>query len=198
MRILYCLLCLLTGPAALPAQWRVTLLSGTATSHGDARDDIDPAHPEIHAENPFSLALSLTRRTRAWRVGAEIHYLAADLAELSGSAAVSTRGVLKGWGTAAEIARRVAGRDGAPALHAVAGVAMDRWSFDLAESAPRWRVSIRGALEAEFPFGASWGAVIRGQVAGGPSFFEQEELPEGFAPRMAVRIGMLLGVSRRL
>lgn len=197
MRLLFMLL-LLTTPAALRGQWRLTALSGTAASHGDARDDADPAHPEIHAERPYAISLVLSRQRNAWRVAAEFHHVTADLAELSGSAAVTTRGVLKGWGAAVELARRVAGHEGAPTLHGIAAVAIDRWSFDLAESAPRWRASLRGAVEADFPVSARWSAVIRGQLSAGPSFFEANELPEGFARRTAIRTGILLGISRRL
>ena len=198
MRPFLLALLLLPGWSALPAQWRVAVLSGTAASHGDARDEIDPAHPEIRADGPATVAVALTRERGSWRLGWELHRTSADLAEISASAGVSTRGVLTAWGAAFDLARRIAGRDEAPALHLLLGAGIDRWTFALSESAPRWRGTARGAVEAGLPINPAWSAVIRGQATAGPSVFTAAELPEGFAPRTALRIGIVLGVSRRL
>jgi hypothetical protein len=198
VRHLLLALLLLAGPTTLHAQWRVTLLTGTASSYGDARDDTDPTHPEIHADAPATLAVSLVRDRGPWRVGLELHHTSADLAEISGSSAVTTRSVLKAWGLAFDLTHRLAGREGAPALFVSLGAGVDRWSFDLAESSPRWRATARGALDAELPINPAWGVVIRGQATAGPSVFKAEELPEGFVQRTAARVGVVFGVARRL
>ncbi len=189
---------LLLAPAALPAQWRLTLLTGTAATHGDARDESDPAHPEFHAEAPRTLALSVAHGAGSAALAVEVHHTSADLAEISASTAVTTRSVLTAWGAALEFARRVVGTPGGPTLHAVAGAGIDRWSFDIADGSSRWRASVRGALEADLPINPMWSGVIRGQVVAGPSVFNAEELPEGFVQRVAVRVGVVLGVSRQL
>ena len=191
-------LLLLSAPATLHAQWRLALLTGTAVTHGDARDDTDPAHPEFHAEAPATLALRLARRQGASWLAVEVHHTSADLAEISASTAVMTRGALTAWGTALELTHRVVGPQDGPALNAVLGAGIDRWTFNLDDGAPRWRGSVRGALEADLPINPKWSGVIRSQIVAGPSVFNAEELPEGFEQRMAVRIGLVFGVSRRL
>ena len=197
MRHLLLIVLLFSGSATIHAQWRVALLTGTATSHGDSRDEIDPAHPEFHAEGPATLTVAFAREHGPWRVGLELHHTSADLAEVSMSSVVTTRDVLKAWGTAFEVAHRIAGHRRAPALNLSVAAGIDRWTFNLAESSPRWRASARGALEAELPINRSWSAVIRGEVTGGPSVFKAAELPEGFVRRTAIRPGLVLGIARR-
>jgi len=192
------LVLLLAVPTTLRAQWRIALLTGSASSHGDARNDTDPAHPEIRADAPATISVGLARERGPWRVGVELHHTSADLAEISALSAVTTRSVLKAWGAAIEGSRRIAGGRDAPALSVGVGAGIDRWTFDLDESSPRWRATARGAIEAEMPIGAAWRAVIRSQAAVGPSVFKPDELPDGFVQRMAVRIGVVFGVSRRL
>lgn len=189
---------LLSVPTTLPAQWRLALLTGSASSHGDARNDSDPAHPEIRADAPATLSVSFARERGPWRVGVELHHTSADLAEISDASAVTTRSVLKAWGAAIEWSRRIAGGGDASALSIAVGAGIDRWTFDLDESSPRWRATARGTIEAEMPISAAWRAVIRSQAAVGPSVFRPDELPDGFVQRMAVRIGLVVGVARRL
>ena len=198
MRPLVFTVLLLAAPTTLRAQWRLALLTGTAVTHGDARDETDPAHPEFHAHAPRTVALSLARGTGAAAFALELHHTSADLAEISASTAVTTRSALTAWGAALEFGRRVAGTPDGPTLHAVAGAGIDRWSFDIADGTSRWRASVRGALEIGLPVNPTWGGVIRGQVVAGPSVFNLEELPEGFVQRVAVRVGLVFGVSRRL
>jgi hypothetical protein len=192
------LVLLLSFPTTLRAQWRIALLTGSASSHGDARNDSDPAHPEIRADAPATLSVALARERGPWRAGIELHHTSADLAEISAASAVTTRSVLKAWGAAIEWSRRIAGGGDAPALSVAVGAGIDRWTFDLDESSPRWRATARGTIEAEMPISAAWRAVIRGQAAVGPSVFKPDELPDGFVQRMAVRVGLVVGVSRRL
>jgi hypothetical protein len=195
VRYLLLLALLLSVPTSLRAQWRIALLAGSASSHGDARDDTDPAHPEIRADAPATISAALARERGPWRVAVELHHTSADLAEISAASAVTTRSVLKAWGAAIEWSRRIAGDGDTPALSVAVGAGIDRWTFDLDESSPRWRASARGAIEAEIPISAAWRAVIRSQAAVGPSVFKPDELPDGFVQRMAVRIGLVLGVA---
>lgn len=197
MRSLLLSIIVMAGSRSLTAQWQVALLHGSATSHGDARAEADPDHPELHAEGPSTWLLAFARDVGAWRIGADLHRTTADLAEVGGSSSVTTRSVLAAWGAGIEVGRRIAGHAGAATLQASAGVRVDRWTFDLVETAPRTRVAAQGALSAQLPIGVQWSAVIRGEVTHGPSVFIAEELPEGFSSRTATRLGMVLGVARR-
>ena len=196
MRQIMLAILLLTGSTTLAAQWRVAVLSGSATSHGDARDDSDPAHPEFHAERPATLAVTLARDAGRWRVSVEGRHSTADLSEVSHSVAVTTFGAFKAWGAGVELGVRIAGRPLAPELRAGLGVGGDRWSLDGAGA--RWRATARGSLEADFPVARAWSAVVRGEATIGPSVFTAEELPEGFVQRKMWRIGIALGAARRL
>lgn len=187
---------LFTGSAALTAQWRITVLSGSATSHGDARDNSDPAHPEFHADRPATLTVSLAREAGPWRVSVEGRHSTADLSEVSRAVAVTTFGAFEAWGAGLELGIRIAGHPSTPTLRAGVGLGGDRWSLDGAPA--RWRATARGALEAEFPVARGWSAVVRGEATVGPSVFMADELPEGFAQRNMWRSGIALGVARRL
>lgn len=192
--LLACFACL--APITLHAQWRLALLHGSANSHGDAQADIDPEHPELHAERPATWTFSLARGIGAWRIEVGMHRTSADLAEVGGTSRISTNGVLAAWGTGIELTRRVAGRAGSTALLAGAGVTIDRWTFDLVDASPRTRWAARGVLEVDLPITPKWGAVIRGELLFGPSVFQSAELPEGFSTRAATRLGLVLGVAR--
>jgi hypothetical protein len=189
-------LLVLSAPSALNAQWSVALLSGSATSHGDARDDSDPAHPEFHADRPATLTVAIARETGRWRVGVEAHHSTADLSEVSASAAVTTFRAFEAWGAGFELGIRLAGDPSRPTLRAGVGAGGDRWSF--AGAPARWRTAARGALEADFPIGRRWSVVVRGEAAAGPSVFTSEELPEGFKQRAMWRTGFALGIARQL
>lgn len=196
MRVHPILFLVLAGPSALAAQWQVALRHGTATSHGDAQADLDPAHPELQANRPRTWTLALAREYSGWRLSADLHRTTADLAEISASSSVTTNSVLAAWGVGLEAARRIAGRTGVPSLLLGGGVTVDRWTFDVAENAPRTRIAVRGALEAELPISRTWSAVIRGELLNGSSVFTPEELPEGFSTRRATRLGIALGIAR--
>jgi hypothetical protein len=183
-----------TGHAA-SAQWSLSLRAGNAASHGDARNDTDPAHPEFHADRPATTTIALGRDLDAWRISAEVRRTTADLSEIGNSSVVvSTRGAFEAWGAGIEVGHRLAGRLPGATLHGSAGVGADHWQLDL--SAARWRPSVRGALEADFPIGQRWFVVLRGEAAAGPSVFTAEELPEGFAQRRMWRTGVALGIAR--
>lgn len=187
---------LLSGPTALAAQWRLAVLTGSATSHGDARDDSDPTHPEFHADRPVTLTLALARDAGPWRLRLEGRRVTADLSEVSRSVAVTTFGAFEAWGAGIELGVRIAGHPSAAELRAGLGLGGDRWSLDGATV--RWRATAAGSLEADFAVAHGWTAVVRGEVTIGPSIFSAEELPEGFTRRTSWRTGIALGVARRL
>lgn len=197
MRNLLLALSICSAPAALTAQWRAALTFGTSATHGDARDDLSPAHPEIRAEGPATIALGIARDAGPWRVGIAVHRVNAGVAEVSASTAVTTRDALRAWGGALEVGHRLLGRLPGPTLHALVGAGIDRWAFQLDDGAPRWRTTGRGALEAAMPISAAWRAVIRGQATVGPSVFDEAELPDGFVQRTAIRTGVFFGIARR-
>jgi hypothetical protein len=187
---------LLAGPTALAAQWRLAVLTGSATSHGDARDNSDPTHPEFHADRPVTLTLALTRDAGPWRLSLEGRRLTADLSEVSRSVAVTTFGAFEAWGAGIELNVRIAGHPSQAELRAGLGLGGDRWSLEGASA--RWRATAAGSLEADLSVARGWNAIVRGGVTTGPSVFRTEELPEGFARRTSWRTGIALGVARRL
>jgi hypothetical protein len=196
MRQLILAVVVLSTPAVLHAQWRATLLAGSATSHGDARNATDPEQPQLRADRPATFRFGLSSDHAAWRLGVDIHHTGADLAEVSATSVVATLSALKAWGAGVEIARRIAGRsDGAMLLVGVGGT-FDRWSFDLDNASTRWRLAGRGSLETDYRIGGRWSAVVRGELSAGPSVFTADEIPEDFTRQSAVRIGLLVGVTR--
>lgn len=197
MRRLFLFLLVLSGPSALDAQWQLGLRHGTATSHGDARADLDPAHAELQAHRPGTWTLSFARELGAWRLGLDVHRTAADLAEVGPSSSVTTSSLLAAWGFGLELSHRIAGRSGAASLLVGGGALIDRWTFDVADNSPRTRVAARGFLEADLAISQQWLGVIRGEVASGASVFRPDELPQGFTTRTATRLGLALGVARR-
>ncbi|MGH7593801.1 MAG: hypothetical protein ACRELE_08130, partial [Gemmatimonadales bacterium] len=74
---------LLAAPSALSAQWRIAALSGSTASHGDARNESDPDHPEFHADRPAALAVVVSREAGRWRMSVEGRHSTADLSEVS-------------------------------------------------------------------------------------------------------------------
>jgi len=187
---------MLAGSTALNAQWRLAALSARATSHGDARDDSDPSHPEFHADRPVTLTVALARDAGPWRLGVEVRHRTADLSEVSRSVAVTTFGAFEAWGAGLELGVRIAGHPSAAELRAGLGLGGDRWSLEGASA--RWRATTAGSLEADFAVARGWNAVVRGEATMGPSIFRAEELPEGFTRRTTWRTGIALGVARRL
>jgi hypothetical protein len=196
MRQLILAAVVLSVPTVLPAQWRATLLAGSAASHGDAQNASDPEQPQLRADRPATLRFGLSHDGTAWRVGVDLHHTSADLAEVGATSVVATLDALKAWGSGVEIARKIAGaRDGAMLLVGV-GATLDRWSFDLDNSAARWRVAARGSLETDYRIGQRWSAVVRGELTAGPSVFTPDEIPQDFTRHSALRIGLLVGVTR--
>lgn len=189
------LLLLALPPVPLHGQWQLNLVAGSARSAGHARADGDPEHPEVGPDRPATLALSLVRGLGAWQVGASLNRATADLTIRGRESAVLTRGGLTAWGAGVEIGRRIAGRTGAPTLAAVAGGAIERWSFPVSGGDPRTVVMARAALEGQLPLRAHWCGIVRGEAAVGGSLFSADELPPGYAVRAGRRWGLGLGVG---
>jgi len=183
-------------PLRAGAQWHLALLGGTATTQGDSRDTIAADRAEIRADRITVATLAIERAGDAWRFGAELRRLTGDLSEVTASASIDARGVVSAWGGAITLRRRIAAGSGA-ALWALLGAGADRWSFDLSGSDPRWRLALHAALESEFPVGGDWSVLVRAGVTAGPSIFRDDEVAEGFTPRMALRPGYSLGLARR-
>lgn len=186
---------MLAGSTALNAQWRLAAMSASATTHGDARNDTDPAHPEFHAERPVTLTVALARDGARWRLGAELRHRTADLSEVSRSVAVTTFGAFEAWGAGLELGVRLAGHPSATELRAGVGLGGDRWSLEGATA--RWRATAEGSMEADFAVTQKWSALVRGEVTLRPSVFGSDELPEGFTRRATWWTGVALGVARR-
>jgi hypothetical protein len=187
---------MLSGSTALHAQWRLAALSASAASHGDARDDTDPSHPEFHADRPFTLTVALARDAGRWRLGIEGRHRSADLSEVSHTVAVTTFGAFEAWGAGLELGVRVAGQPSAAELRAGLGLGGDRWRLEGASA--RWRATAAGFLEADLPVTRNWNAVVRAELTTRPSVFRAEELPEGFSRRTNWEAGIALGLARRL
>jgi hypothetical protein len=186
------------APSTLHGQWQAVLVTGSIRSRGDAQSSTDPDQAQLRAERPGTIRVALQRNSGAWRLGIDAHHVGADLAEVGSGSIVATRAALAAWGGGIELARRLAGRDQSAALLAGIGATVDRWTFDLPDATPRWRVAARGALEAALPVSARWTAVVRGEVWAGPSVFAADEIPDGFTRRTAMRGGLLVGIARRL
>ncbi len=183
-------------PATLAAQYQVAVLAGSAASRGNARSDIGPDHPELRPDNATAVAVAVRRWSGRWRADAVVRRTTADLSEIGPGTALVTRGALEAWGGGVLIGRRLTGSARRASLAALLGAGVDRWRFVGIDGASRWRGAGWGALEADLPAGGRWLALIRGDVAVGPSLFDAGELPSEFRATPAWRYGISLGVAR--
>jgi len=196
MRYAVLLCSILATPCRGAAQWHLALLGRATTTHGDAENPADPDHAELRADHLAGWSLELARGAGGWRIGIDVRRTTGDLAEVTSTAAVAVRDVLSAWGSGFEIDRRLAGFAGGAMLVGGLGAGIDRWSFDVAGGGVRWRASARAALEADLPIASGWGAIVRGEVAAGPSLFRASEVPDGFSRHAARRIGVAIGLAR--
>ena len=197
MRTLKFCLFMIVPMHPVAAQWRTSIVTGSATAGGDARNSADPDHPQFAPANPSTIALSVGRDMGRWRASIDVRHVAAGLTERGASVEVITRGVLRAFGAGFELAHQVIGRDGASTVHLGVGAEFDHWTFNGLDEAPRNRIAARGALEAGVPLHGSWSAVIRAEGAFSHSLFTQDELPPNYALGTAWRYGMGIGVSRK-
>src|SRR5512140_3329457 len=112
----YCLLLMIPLHSAT-AQWRLTLLHGTASTWGHSRDESSPDHAAFLPAQPTTLALALGREFGRQRLTIALRRTGADLALRGPGTTIVTRGVLRAWSGTLELARRLAGAVGRPTLH---------------------------------------------------------------------------------
>ena len=174
MRSLSVSLLLLLPLHAVTAQWRLTLLHGSASASGYSRDEGGTDHLAFLPDRPSSNVIVIGPGT-----------------------AIVTRRAMHAWGAAIEGTRRLVGAAGRPTLHAGLGLLVERWAFDLEANDARWRVAGRGAIEVGVPVTERWTGIVRGEVTVSPSVFSADELPEGYLRRMGWRRGLGLGAGWR-
>ncbi len=197
MRTLWMSLLLLVPLHPAAAQWRLTVLHGTAAVSGYSRDESSPDHPSFLPDRPTSDIVAIGRDLGHGRLTVELRRTSADLTLRGPGTAIVTRGALHAWGAGVEGARRLAGVAGRPTLHAGLGLLVERWDFAVDANGARWRVAGRGALEVGLPITRRWQGVVRGEVTASPSVFAAEELPGGYVRRLGWRRGMEIGVGWR-
>ena len=188
---------LLFAPVPAAAQWRLTLLHGTAEVWGHSRDEGSPDHLAFLPDRPSSNVLVVGRDLGRTRLSVEVRRTTADLTLRGPGTAIVTRSALHAWGVALEGGRRLAGADGRPTLHGSLGVLMERWDFDVNASGARWRAAGHGALEVGVPITRRWQGIFRGEMMAGPSVFSADELPEGYVRKAGWRRGVMLGAGWR-
>lgn len=193
-RLVLC--CLLAAPLPLGAQWQLTLTSATASIRGDSRNPLGDPPTELRVDHPTIGAFGVSRDVGRWRLGFASRYTAADLSEVGGGTAATNLDAVRAFGISTEGGFRVFGHVGGPSLYALAGATLERWSFSQLDS-DRSRGAVQGAVEADLPAGRRWIALIRAEVAAGPSVFSNEEIPEGFTLATHWRSGIGVGVGWR-
>ena len=180
-------------PAA--AQWRLTLMQGSASVQGHSRDESSPDHPAFLPDRPNSVGLTLGHESGPNRLAIDLRRTLADLALRGPGTTIVTRGALHAWSVGVEAARRLAGDTGHPTLHCGLALLVERWNFDLGASEARWRTAGRGALEVGLPIAGRWIGVVRGEMTASASIFTADELPDGYVRKMGWRRGILVGLG---
>ena len=197
MRSLAVFLLFLVPGHPATAQWRLTLLHGTASVTGHSRDESTPDHLAFLPDRPHSDALAVSREFGGNRLALELRRTGADLALRGPGTTIVTRGALHAWGAAVGVARRLAGTSGRPTLRGGLSALLERWTFDLGDGAARWRVAGRGTLEVDLPIAGRWDGVLRGELTASPSVFTAEELPEGYVRKLGWSRGIEIGAGWR-
>jgi|CXWL01.1.fsa_nt_gi hypothetical protein len=197
-RLVACVTLLLALPLGpLHAQRSFTLLGLTGNASGHARADDDPERPTIAPDHPAIWQLGLTEDHDAWRVAAVLRHARADLAIRGTTSAVLTRGAVRSWSAGLEGGRRFAGATGAPTLHALLGVAVERTTFPVTGGDSRARLVTLVALEGAVPLSGRWHAVVRGEAGRSAALFGANELPPGYAVRAGRRWNLGIGLGWR-
>lgn len=190
---LLCLAFLL--PHGLCAQWRATVAHGLGSGYHDATDATAGDDAEFRADRLRTWVVGLDRTAGGWRAGLDLRRTVADLAEDGSETAVVARDALSAIEGTLAVAHRVVGHGTTPSLWLGAGLAAERWSFDVDGGSPRWRVAVRLSAEGDVPLTRRWSALVRGEYALGAAAFGQDELPDGFAPATARRAEVQIGAA---
>lgn len=188
---------LLLVTAPLAAQRELSVIGFTGNTTGHARADADPDRPTIAPDHPVSWQVALGQEIGAWRGALLVRHARADLAIRGAESAVLTRSALRSWGASAEAGRRLAGRDGAPTLHALVGVGAARTTFPVTGGDPRTVVTGHLALLGRVPIAARWRAMIRAEGGLGGALFDAEELPPGYSVRAGREWSLGIGLGWR-
>ncbi len=193
MRAGYLSALLAAGLAApLPAQWSASLaVARTATAGYLASDD----GSEFRPGSPHEYTLTLGREMRSWRVRAGARVIRASLTVSDGEVSLSTHGLVRGNGLVADVSRRVLGDGVAPTLRAGLGGELVRWTVAGLDDSRHWVAAATGSLEGSVAIGWRMRALVRGEVAAGPSIFHDDVATDGFVLKRAIRHGVALGVS---
>ncbi len=178
--------------APLPAQWSASLvIARTATAGYLASDD----GSEFRPDSPHEYTLTLAREARSWRVRAGARVIRAGLTVSDGEVSLVTHGLVRGNGLVADISRRVLGDGVAPTLRAGLGGELVRWTVGGLDDSRHWVAAAIGSLEGSVAIGWRMRALVRGEVAAGPSIFHDDVATDGFVLKRAIRHGVALGVS---
>lgn len=192
-----CLLLTLLLPAALPAQFHLTSRVGIADHTGHARDVTDEDEPTFGpgVTRDASLAIGVDRGP--WRLGISVRRETADLVLAGHTSGIITRDALAAWQGGLELGRRIIGGLGAPSLHLLLGAGLTRWSFPGFDDPARNRLGGWLALDGALPLSRRFDGVLRLEILGSTSLFEEADLPEGYQSLVARRIGLSLGLRWR-
>jgi hypothetical protein len=188
------LLLLLLLPTLLPAQMHITARFGVADHGGHAENAADADQPTFGpgTSRDGTLALGLDRG--AWRLALTLRRETPDLVLVGASSGIITRNALAAWHGGAELGRRILGSRDAPQLHVLLGVGVTQWSFPGFEDPARSRLAGTLALEGALGLSGPWHGVLRLEGEAGAGLFDRDDLPEGYQPLGARRIGLSLGV----
>ncbi|MBA2291951.1 MAG: hypothetical protein H0W15_05775 [Gemmatimonadales bacterium] len=176
----------------LSAQWSASLVvARTATAGYLASDD----GSEFRPGSPREYTLTLGTEARAWRIRAGARVIRASLTVSDGEVSLVTHGLVRGNGWVADISRRVLGDGVAPTLRAGVGGELVKWTVGGLDDSQHWVAAAIGSLEGSVAIGWRMRALVRGELAAGPSIFHDDVATDGFVLKRAIRHGVALGVS---
>jgi hypothetical protein len=191
------LLVALLLPAVLSAQFHLTARAGIADHGGHARDVSDPDEPTFGPGVAGDGAIAIGVDRGPWRIGLVVARETPDLVLAGHSSGIITRDALAAWRGGLELGRRLVGTAGASSIHLMVGVGLTRWSFPGFEDPARNRLGGWLALDGALPLAAHIDGTLRLELMRSSSLFEDADLPEGFEPLQARRVGVSLGLRWR-
>lgn len=191
------LLALLLTPAALPAQVHLTIRTGFVAHAAHATDGAATGSPTFRPGTAGDIAAALGIDRGAWRAELSLRRAPADLVLRGSDIGVITPDALTATGLAVGLGRRLAGAPERATLHVMLAAERTRWSFPgLAEPArSSWGALV--ALEGAVPLGGRLHGVVHLDAARSGSLFSDDDLPDGFARKVASRIGLSVGLRLR-
>jgi hypothetical protein len=187
----------LVAAPSLAAQWSVGVEVGMLGFGGSAFDTsaaIDPA--TIRPSPGRAYGLRVQRRSGAFGIGLGVLYSSTGVGAEGRSIVVEEKGVLKLYEVAPEVLILVArpGAGGALCIHL--GPLLDIWS--LSGEKNRTRVAAQVAVSLDWPMIGRLTGTFQAGVGLGPSVWEEDELPDGYARRATWRRALSAGINLRL